>query len=204
MKTSDQRPIDPRSAATEAKLLQGTLACLRSRGLAATTSRGIAAAAGVNVAAITYHYGSKDELVAQALLHAVRAWLEPARQVLTRAGAPAAIAVEAIELLRRSFDEASELLPAYFEALLQAPRRASLRQGVEQLLGELRVLLRAGMQRQQAAGLLPAWVEPDAMAALFLALADGVALHAALGPASVDQAAIAGQVAHLLLAAQDG
>jgi AcrR family transcriptional regulator len=205
MTTSDHRPIDPRSAATRAKLLQGTLACLRSRGLAGTTSRDIAAAAGVNVAAITYHYGSKDELVSQALLQAVRAWLEPAQQVLARAaGAPASIALEAIELLRRSFDEASELLPAYFEALLQAPRRASLRQGVEQLLGELRVLLRAGMQRQQAAGLLPAWVEPDSMAALFLALADGVALHAALGPVSVDHAAIAGQVAHLLLAAQDG
>jgi len=204
MTTSDHRPIDPRSAATRAKLLQGTLACLRSRGLAGTTSRDIAAAAGVNVAAITYHYGSKDELVSQALLQAVRAWLEPARQVLARAGAPATIALEAIELLRRSFDEASELLPAYFEALLQAPRRASLRQGVEQLLGELHVLLRTGMQRQQAAGLLPAWVEPDSMAALFLALADGVALHAALGPVSVDHAAIAGQVAHLLLAAQDG
>ena len=204
MITSDHRPIDPRSAATRAKLLQGTLACLRSRGLAGTTSRDIAAAAGVNVAAITYHYGSKDELVSQALLQAVRAWLEPARQVLARAGAPATIALEAIELLRRSFDEASELLPAYFEALLQAPRRASLRQGVEQLLGELRVLLRTGMQRQQAAGLLPAWVEPDSMAALFLALADGVALHVALGPVSVDYAAIAGQVAHLLLAAQDG
>jgi AcrR family transcriptional regulator len=203
MTVSDQRPIDPRSVATRAKLLQGTLACLRSRGLAGTTSRDIAAAAGVNVAAITYHYGSKDELVSQALLQAVRAWLEPARQVLARAGAPAAIALEAIELLRRSFDEAGELLPAYFEALLQAPRRASLRQGVEQLLGELRVLLRAGMQRQQAAGLLPAWVEPDSMAALFLALADGVALHATLGPVPVDHAAIAGQVAHLLLAAQD-
>lgn len=204
MTASDQRPIDPRSAATRARLLQGTLACLRSRGLAGTTSRDIAAAAGVNVAAITYHYGSKDELVSRALLQAVRAWLEPARQVLARAGAPAAIALEAIELLRRSFDDASELLPAYFEALLQAPRRASLRQGVEQLLGELHGLLRAGMQRQQAAGLLPAWVEPDSMAALFLALADGVALHAALGPVSVDHAAIAGQVAHLLLATQDG
>jgi hypothetical protein len=134
----------------------------------------------------------------------VRAWLEPARQVLARADDPAAIAVEAIELLRRSFDEAGELLPAYFEAPATAPRRASLRQGVEELLGELGVLLRTGMRRQQAAGLLPAWVEPDAMAALFLALADGVALNAALGPESIDHGAIAGQFAHLLLAAQSG
>jgi AcrR family transcriptional regulator len=172
--------------------------------MAGTTSRDIAAAAGVKVAAITYHFGSKEELISQALLQAVRAWLEPARQVLARADSPAAIAVEAIELLRRSFDEAGDLLPAYFEALLQAPRRAPLRQGVEQLLGELRVLLRTGMQRQQAAGLLPAWVEPDAMAALFLALADGVALHAALRPESVDHGAVAAQLAQLLLAVQEG
>jgi AcrR family transcriptional regulator len=205
MRSQHKRPADPRSAATEAKLLQGTLACLRSRGLAATTSRDIAAAAGVNVAAITYHFGSKDELVARALLQAVRAWLEPARQVLARgADDPAVIAVEAIELLRRSFDQARELLPAYFEALLQAPRHAALHQGVEELLGELRALLRNAMQQQQAAGLLPAWVEPDTMAALFVALADGVALHAALSPQSIDHGAIAAQLAQLLLAVQDG
>jgi AcrR family transcriptional regulator len=53
------------------------LACLRERGVAGTTSREIAAPGGVNLAAITYHFGSKDEFVARALLHAVRKWLSP-------------------------------------------------------------------------------------------------------------------------------
>jgi AcrR family transcriptional regulator len=182
--------------------VQGALECLRERGVAGTTSRDIAAAAGVNLAAITYHFGSKDELVARALLHAVRDWLEPARQALSRAGDPAARALEAIALLRRSFGEARELLPAYFEAFVRAPRDDVLRRGVDELLGELRVLLRDQIQDQKDHGLLPAWVEPDAMAALLLALADGIALHGALDPAAIDHDAIAVQAAQLLLAAR--
>src|SRR6266540_3097970 len=178
--------IDPRSAATEARLLEGTLKRLRERGVAGTTSRDIAAAAGVNLAAITYHFGSKDELVARALLHAVRQWLEPAKRALSTDGDPAAKALEAIALLQRSFGEARDLLP----------------RGIHELLGELRALLRDQIQDQKDDGLLPDWVEPDPMAALLLALADGIALHAALDPDAIDHQAIAVQVAQLLLAAR--
>jgi AcrR family transcriptional regulator len=194
--------MNPRSAATEARLLSGTLACLRERGVAGTTSRDIAAAAGVNLAAITYHFGSKDELVARALLHAVRQWLEPAKQALGGDGDPAAKALEAIALLQRSFDEARDLLPAYFEALVRAPHDDVLQRGIHQLLAELRALLHRQIQVQKDQGLLPGWVEPDAMAALLLALADGIALHAALDPEAIDHSAIAVQVAQLLLAAR--
>lgn len=194
--------MDPRSVATEARLLTGTLTCLRERGVAGTTSRDIAAAAGVNLAAITYHFGSKDELVARALLHAVRQWLEPAKQALVGDGDPAAKALEAIALLQRSFDEARGLLPAYFEALVRAPHDDVLRRGIYQLLAELRALLHHQIQAQKDQGLLPGWIEPDAMAALLLALADGVALHAALDPEAIDHSAIAVQVAQLLLAAR--
>lgn len=172
--------------------------------MAGTTSRDIAAAAGVNLAAITYHFGSKDELLAAALLHAVRRWLEPARRVLSAEGEPAARALEAISLLRRAFGEARELLPAYFEALVRAPRDDALRRGVDQLLGELRALLRDQIQDQRDHGLLPAWVEPDAMAALLLSLADGIALHSALNPEAIDHDAIAVQAGQLLLAARPG
>jgi hypothetical protein len=132
----------------------------------------------------------------------VRAWLEPARQALARDEDPATKALEAIALLRRSFGAARDLLPAYFEALVRAPRDDVLWRGVEELLGELRALLRDQLQDQQDHGLLPGWVEPDAMAALLLALADGIALHAALNPEAIDHDAIAVQVAQLLLAAR--
>jgi hypothetical protein len=52
--------------------------------------------------------------------------------VLTGDVDPAARALEAIALLRRSFGEARELLPMYFEALVRAPRDDMLRRGVDE------------------------------------------------------------------------
>src|SRR3981081_3746576 len=77
-----------RSATTEERLIAATLACVRSRGLARTPSREIASAAGVNLEAITYHFGSKDDLVAEALTRAIQQWLAPALGELRREAAP--------------------------------------------------------------------------------------------------------------------
>ena len=56
---------------TRQRLLDATRRCISAKGLAATTSRDITAEAAANLAAITYHFGSKDELVAEALLEHV-------------------------------------------------------------------------------------------------------------------------------------
>lgn len=60
------------------KLIAGALHCLQERGWARTTVRDIAAAAGVNHAAIGYHFGSKDALLAVALVEALDAWTREA------------------------------------------------------------------------------------------------------------------------------
>ena len=51
---------------------------MRERGLAGATSREITAAAGANLAAITYHFGSKDELLAEALFGELERRVAPA------------------------------------------------------------------------------------------------------------------------------
>jgi AcrR family transcriptional regulator len=190
--------------ATAARLLEGAIDCLRRLGLRGTTSRAIAAAAGVNLGAITYHFGSKDELVAQALLSAVRGWMEPALEVLRRDMDPAERLLAAVEHLRSAFEGARELLRVYLEALVAAPRHDTLRRGVEELLKEVRTFLAAQLREQQAADYLPAWVDPDAMATLLVSTADGIALHAALEPDAVDPGALAAQAVQLLLASRNG
>ena len=55
------------SASTRQHLLDAARHCVRETGLAGATSREITATAGVNLAAITYHFGSKEELF-QAVL----------------------------------------------------------------------------------------------------------------------------------------
>ena len=48
---------------TRSKLIEGTLATLRDKGLTGTSARTIAAAAGVNQALVFYHFGSVAELI---------------------------------------------------------------------------------------------------------------------------------------------
>lgn len=187
---------------TEARLLAGVMECLRRYGLRGTTSRAIAAASGANLGAITYHFGSKDQLVAQALLRTVRGWLAPALEILRRDMDPAERLAAAVGELQRTFVEARETLPIYLEALVAAPRNDTLRAGVEELFAEVRSFLSNQLREQRDSGQLPAWVDPEAMAMLFVATADGIGLHAALEPDAVTPDSLAGQAVQLLLAAR--
>src|SRR4030095_1134131 len=56
-------PFDtPRSSATKDKILDAAEALFMEHGFEATTLRQITAAASVNLAAVHYHFGSKEEL----------------------------------------------------------------------------------------------------------------------------------------------
>jgi len=54
------------SGDTRERLLAGTVATLRDKGIAGTSARSIATAAGVNQALVFYHFGSVDELIIAA------------------------------------------------------------------------------------------------------------------------------------------
>lgn len=188
---------------TPQRLLQATRECLGRKGLAATTSRDIAASAEANLAAITYYFGSKDDLVAAALLEGLREWLAPAIEVLGREGEPAERTMTAIQTLTVTFDAHRADAPLYLEALLQSRRMESLQRGLLRLWDELQQLLAAQMTEMQSAGSLPQWVEPRSMASLFIAVADGLVMQVTLDPAGPELGAMAGQFAGLLLAARE-
>jgi AcrR family transcriptional regulator len=187
---------------TKARLLDGALAVLATRGLAGTTSREIAAASGVNLAGITYHFGSKDRLIMEALMTTIRRWLAPALEVLKQNTDPVSRMVGAVDALQTSFDRARDLLPLYVEALAQAAREPRLRRAVTELYAELRTFLTTQIRELRSTGFLPQWVDPEQMALLLVASADGLALHAAVEPAAVDHRAVAPQVIQMLLSAR--
>ncbi|MBB5075475.1 TetR/AcrR family transcriptional regulator [Nonomuraea endophytica] len=54
------------STTTRAKLLDAALATLRTQGIAGVSARTIATTAGVNQALVFYHFGSVDQLLAEA------------------------------------------------------------------------------------------------------------------------------------------
>ncbi|MGO4617231.1 TetR/AcrR family transcriptional regulator [Nocardia sp. 2YAB30] len=55
-------------------LLTGARQCLFDKGYARTTVRDISTAAGVSMAAIGYHFGTKEALLTEALAEATRDW----------------------------------------------------------------------------------------------------------------------------------
>jgi AcrR family transcriptional regulator len=68
-------------------LLAGAKRCLIEKGYARTTARDIAAASGVSLAAIGYHFGSKEALMNQAIYEFVGEWGEEVQRALTAEGA---------------------------------------------------------------------------------------------------------------------
>src|SRR5438874_13599388 len=101
-------------------LIAGAKRCLIEKGYARTTARDIAAASGVSLAAIGYHYGSKEALMNRAVYEAVGDWSEGFEQALAAAD-PKATALERVELLWRhmveSFQTSRRLWLAQFELI---------------------------------------------------------------------------------------
>ena len=59
----------------KSSLLEGTLRCLERLPPERVTARAIAKESGANIASIAYHFGSKDELVTEAVIAGLDRWL---------------------------------------------------------------------------------------------------------------------------------
>ncbi|WP_433663995.1 TetR/AcrR family transcriptional regulator [Nocardia sp. CA-128927] len=67
-------------------LLAGARKAVLERGLAKTTARDIAGAAGVSLAAIGYHFGSKDRLITEAITGSIGSGIGDGMEAAIRAG----------------------------------------------------------------------------------------------------------------------
>jgi AcrR family transcriptional regulator len=131
-------------------LLQGAKRCLLEKGYTRTTVRDIASAAGVSMAAIGYHYGSREALLNEAMFEAMSEWGEAmTTAVAARLDPAAASPGEQYAALWAAiidvFPDYRALWVTTFEAFLVSERNPGLRE-------QLRAGQREGM-RGLAAGL---------------------------------------------------
>jgi len=102
-------------------LLAGAKRCLYEKGYARTTARDVATAAGVSLAAIGYHYGTKEALLNTALLQALEEWGEELGQMMAVEADPAATPVQRLESVwtqvLKSFAAHRPLWSVQFEVL---------------------------------------------------------------------------------------
>jgi AcrR family transcriptional regulator len=95
-------------------LLAGARQVILERGVAKATARDIAAAAGVSLAAIGYHFGSKDELISAALTESLGSGIGDAMEAVVEETA----ALPLLEGFATLYDRMPEIFAANREALV--------------------------------------------------------------------------------------
>ncbi|KJS56943.1 TetR/AcrR family transcriptional regulator [Streptomyces rubellomurinus] len=131
-------------------LMAGAKRCLYEKGYGRTTARDIATASGVSLAAIGYHFGSKDALLNAAMIEAIgemgqslAAVVIAANQVSDRPDERFAAVWEG---LKGVFVEHRGLWAAQFEALAQAEHAPELAAALAEVQKEGRLGLAALFQ----------------------------------------------------------
>ncbi len=182
-------------------LIQATREAIRDVGMPATTAREIVGRASANLASIPYHFGTKDALVAEALIAEARELVAPVLALLAADEPAGERATAAAAMLNELFEASRTRVPVYLAALAAAPHTPDVRRGLGSLWADLRDRLAGDIERQLGDGRLPGWVSPPAMAAAILGLVNGVIVASVIDPEGPDHRAVAAQFLALLLAA---
>ncbi len=188
-------------AATRTALLQGALDTARVHGVSGATSRRIAAASGANLAAITYWFGSKDALVAEAIFGDLERRLTPVLAGLEADEPPVTRLLRAVQDLTAELERSADDVALYLDALVLGAGPSPLAERGRQLVVHLRARLAAVIRVLVDEGSVAAWIDPESMAALLIAAANGTALQTRLDPDGPAVTAVAAQLANLLLGA---
>lgn len=113
-----------------ANLIEGTLRCLERLPPERVTARAIAEESGANLASIAYHFGSKQSLVAEAVIEGLDRWLE---EIATGFGElapqqPAARFRRAAEVIETSRQRHTGLAQNFVGALARAQHDPRIRE----------------------------------------------------------------------------
>jgi AcrR family transcriptional regulator len=123
-------------------LIEGTLRCLERLPPERITARVIAQESGANIASITYHFGSKDNLVTEAVIEGLDRWLADIASGLGELASqtPASRYRRAAEVIESSRQRHSGLARNFIGALAKAQHDPRIRE-----------LLAAGFRRTRPA-----------------------------------------------------
>jgi AcrR family transcriptional regulator len=115
-------------------LLAAAKRCLYEKGYAHTTARDIATASGVSLAAIGYHFGSKDALLNAARIQAIEEWNDELGRALAADADPDAPPIERFEAIwthmLELFAAHRPLWTASFEMLAELDHAPEVRRAV--------------------------------------------------------------------------
>ncbi|MFC9439810.1 TetR/AcrR family transcriptional regulator [Nocardia sp. NPDC057030] len=177
-------------------LLAGARKAVLERGLAKTTARDIAGAAGVSLAAIGYHFGSKDRLITEAITESMGSGIGDGMEAAIRAGGDGRSLRDAVaptwSALREVIENNHEALLLSAENALLVARSPESQEFMVQATEDAIVDLTATLQEVHP-GLSDE--QARAVATLYFMLFQGLAMTQLIAPAAAtvdgDQLALA-------------
>ena len=184
-------------------LIAATLDCIRKDGLAKTSSRRITETAQQNLGAITYYFGSKDNLIAEAVTSAIRNDLEPVFAILESDVPALERLAQAVPALMDTFHYRQTDASTFVEAIGHATRPGPIRGQLDRLITDLQTRLATVIDQLQTEGAVAPWVHSTDMAGLLVSAAYGMATYDRLEKGhDTSVSAMASQLALLLISAQ--
>jgi AcrR family transcriptional regulator len=163
-------------------LLDAAVRCIHEKGYAHTTQRDLLAASGANPRSITYHFGSKERLMATALAETFRRRADPVMTAAELAGGPAMRRfTDVFAALLEEFTADRELAYGFAESVAET-RSGELREVLAEHYGLVRDRI-AGVIRTVLGARYPAaGGDVDALAVALLALVEGLVLQWLVDP----------------------
>jgi AcrR family transcriptional regulator len=157
------------------EILQSAISEVERVGLAAVRVSDVASAVGVSTGLVFYHFGTKDELVAEAFTYAVERDLATMDKAASRRGA----VLGRIRAVLRSYGPTGSAAGwrLWIDGWSHAQHEPVLAERFRRLDDRSRILLRGLVDEGLADGSL-ACVDPDASVRRLLALLDGLSVAA--------------------------
>lgn len=166
------------------QLLAAARTLLERQGYAHITARDLVAESGTNLASIGYHFGSKAELLSQAIEDAFADWARQLADFVMAdpAATPIQRALTTWAAVRESLPERREMLQAYIEALAQAQREPALRAQLAAHMNAVRTMVAERAAESLQDGTPADDPRCQAVATFVIAVCDGLALQYLLDP----------------------
>ena len=164
------------------RIVAAMRASVARRGAAGSTFDHVAREAGVSRGLLHYYFGSKERLLAEVVRHDAELRIEALERRLRDADSLDGV-IEALLVQLREFVEEEEVAHAVIHELLSAARQNDeIRGELAELYRRLRGRLGEILREKQDDGIVKLRGEPEAVATVLLALADGFEVQATSDP----------------------
>ncbi len=166
------------------QLLQGAIECLRTKGYARTTARDIAAAADANLASIGYHFGSKEALLNEAIIHTCEQWTDRLGEAAFAEDdeSPLGQVAASWVAMLNSFEQLRPVLVGLIEAVGQSAWSEDLRHELAAHYRTSREQVAAMVRKSLGDGADEAGIEANVVSSFLIAVCDGLVLQWLLDP----------------------